>query len=193
MTPLDWQETPQKGSANPEQASASSSGNNPPVASSPALSRVEGSNPWFGIAIGLMGVIAGFAIGTWRNGVLSQVERQPRAAQRVAAPTAPVVVPRAWVPSGTGELIIKMTAELWKFTPNVVTLKQGEKVAFEITAVSGTHGFAVPGLSINETIIQGRTVRVNIPTDKTGTFDFRCSVQCGSGHNEMKGQVIIES
>jgi len=87
---------------------------------------------------------------------------------------------------------IKMTAELWKFTPNVVRVKQGEKVTLEITGVSGKHGFAIPALGINETIIQGNTASVVIPTDKTGTFDFRCSIQCGSGHNDMTGQIVIE-
>lgn len=93
----------------------------------------------------------------------------------------------------SGGRTIKMTAELWKFTPSIVLVKQGEKVTLEITGVSGTHGLSVPGLGINETIIQGNTVTVNIPTDKTGTFDFSCSIQCGSGHNDMTGQIIVES
>lgn len=93
----------------------------------------------------------------------------------------------------TGARTIKMTAELWKFTPNVVRVKQGENVTLEITGMSGTHGLSVPELGINETLIQGSTVSVKIPTDKTGTFDFRCSVQCGSGHNDMTGQIVIES
>ncbi|MBI5794609.1 thioredoxin domain-containing protein [Candidatus Uhrbacteria bacterium] len=96
------------------------------------------------------------------------------------------------VPSADARTI-KMTAELWKFTPTVVRVKQGEKVMLAITGVSGTHGLSVPGLGINETIIQGNTVSVAIPTDKTGTFDFRCSVQCGSGHNDMTGQIIVEA
>lgn len=97
----------------------------------------------------------------------------------------------AQVPT-TGARTIKMTAELWKFTPNIVKAKQGETVTLEITGVSGTHGFSVPELGINETIIQGNTVSVNIPTDKVGTFDFSCSIQCGSGHNDMTGQIVIE-
>lgn len=91
-----------------------------------------------------------------------------------------------------GTRTIKMTAELWKFTPNVVSVKQDEKVTLEITGVSGTHGLSVPELGINETIIQGSTVSVRIPTDKTGSFDFLCSIQCGSGHNDMTGQIIVE-
>lgn len=98
---------------------------------------------------------------------------------------------QAAAPSGTARTI-KMTAELWKFTPNVVRVEKGEDVTLEITGVSGTHGLSIPGFGINETIIQGNTVNVKIPTDKTGTFDFACSVQCGSGHNDMTGQIIVE-
>lgn len=98
----------------------------------------------------------------------------------------------AQAPSGNARTI-KMTAELWKFTPNVVTVKKGEQVTLEVTGVSGTHGIAIPGLGINETVIQGKTISINIPTDKTGTFDFRCSIQCGSGHSDMTGQIIIEA
>lgn len=96
-------------------------------------------------------------------------------------------------PAVGSDRTIKMTAELWKFTPNVVTVKQGEKVTLEVTGVSGTHGLAIPELGINETIIQGKTVTIDVPTDKTGTFDFRCSIQCGSGHSEMTGKIVIES
>ncbi len=99
---------------------------------------------------------------------------------------------QAAAPKGTAK-IIKMTAELWKFTPNVVRVKKGEQVTLEITGVSGTHGLSVPGLGLSETIIQGNTVSVTIPTDKAGTFDFACSIQCGSGHNDMTGQIIIET
>jgi protein-disulfide isomerase len=99
---------------------------------------------------------------------------------------------QAAAPSGTAKTI-KMTAELWKFTPNVVRVKQGEKVTLEVTGVSGTHGLSIPALGINETVIQGNTVRIDLPTDKVGTYDFLCSIQCGSGHSDMTGQIVIES
>ena len=87
--------------------------------------------------------------------------------------------------------VMTMTAELWKFTPSIIQVEQGESVTLEITGISGTHGFSVPDLGINATVIQGRTVSVTIPTDNPGTFDFRCSVPCGAGHQDMKGQIIV--
>ncbi|MBI2524047.1 cupredoxin domain-containing protein, partial [Candidatus Peregrinibacteria bacterium] len=94
--------------------------------------------------------------------------------QQSASPTpAPVTEPS---PQGR---VISVTAELWKFTPSVIQVKQSEDVILEITGISGTHGFSVPDLGINATIIQGQTVSVTLPTDRPGTFDFRCSVPCG--------------
>lgn len=86
---------------------------------------------------------------------------------------------------------IPITAELWKFTPSVVQAQQGEEVVLQITGVGGTHGFSAPDLGINATIIQGQTVTIPLPTDKAGTFDFRCSIPCGIGHQDMKGQIVV--
>lgn len=108
----------------------------------------------------------------------------PAASQQ--PPTAPQEEQTA--PQGRA---IPVTAELWKFTPNVIQAKQGEEIILQITGISGTHGFSVPELGINATIIQGQTVSVALPTDKPGTFDFRCSVPCGIGHQDMKGQIVI--
>ena len=147
-------------------------------------SSVNRSDPWFVISIVLLGLIAGFWLGKSRGMIRSVALSNPP--QQIAAP-----VPKA--PVVAKARTIKMTAELWKFTPNVIRVKQGENVTLAIAGVSGTHGISVPELGINATIIQGNTVSVNIPTGKTGIFDFSCSIQCGSGHSDMKGQIVIEA
>ncbi len=109
--------------------------------------------------------------------------------QQSALPTpAPVAMQAA--PQGR---VIAVTAELWKFTPNIIRAKQGEVVTLQITGVSGTHGFSVPDLGINQTIFMGKTVNIFLPTDQAGTFPFACSIQCGSGHNDMTGRIVIEN
>ena len=167
MTPLQWQELPQQAQ--------------PPGNRSSAVGK---SDPWFAISITLIGLIIGFWLGRSR-GVIRPIA--------LGNPPTQIAVPVPKAPALAKARTIKMTAALWKFTPNVVRIKQGEKVTLEITGVSGTHGLSVPGLGINETIIQGNTVSVTLPTDKTGTFNFRCSIQCGSGHADMKGQIVIET
>ena len=105
--------------------------------------------------------------------------------------TIPTPVPTAEQSAPQGR-IIPVTAELWKWTPNVIQAKKGEVVTLQVTGISGTHGFSVPDLGINQTIFMGNTVNIPLPTDRTGTFAFACSIQCGPGHNDMKGQIVIE-
>ncbi len=87
--------------------------------------------------------------------------------------------------------VVAITAANWKFSPNAITAKKGEKVQIVVTGVEGMHGFASPGLGINASIAAGQTVTIDLPTDKAGSFDFFCSVPCGSGHKDMKGTIII--
>ncbi|MBI2117621.1 cupredoxin domain-containing protein [Candidatus Peregrinibacteria bacterium] len=112
----------------------------------------------------------------------------PASSQQTTVPTSP---PPLTEPADEQGRIIPVTAELWKFTPNIIQVQQGEDVTLEITGISGTHGFSVPDLGINATIIQGQTVSVTLPTNRPGTFDFRCSVPCGAGHQDMKGQIVV--
>lgn len=88
--------------------------------------------------------------------------------------------------------VIPVTSENWKFTPNVITVKKGEKVQLQVTGISGTHGFAIPDLGINIPVAPGQTVTIDLPTDTVGTYAFFCSIPCGPGHFDMKGQVVIE-
>jgi len=87
--------------------------------------------------------------------------------------------------------IVAISVDNWKFTPNVITAKRGETVKVRLTGIAGTHGFAVPELGINTSIAAGKTVDVDLPTDAAGTFSFRCSIPCGSGHRDMTGTITI--
>lgn len=111
----------------------------------------------------------------------------PTSPQQSAIPT-PAPTAEQTAPQGR---VIPVTAELWKWTPNVIQAKQDEAVTLQITGISGTHGFSVPDLGISETIFTGKTVHISLPTGKAGTFNFACSIQCGSGHNDMKGRIVI--
>jgi len=67
----------------------------------------------------------------------------------------------------------------------------GEKVQLKITNVSGVHGLLVQDLGIDLKLAEGATGTVDLPTDKTGTFSFRCNTLCGEGHKDMTGTITI--
>ncbi len=88
--------------------------------------------------------------------------------------------------------VIEMSVTDWSFSPSSVTLKKGEKVTIRLKDVDGTHSLGIPDLGINVAINPGETKDIEIPTDKTGAFTFRCLIPCGPGHRDMVGTIVIE-
>ena len=90
------------------------------------------------------------------------------------------------------EKIIQVTAEKFKFTPAVIELKLGEPVVLELTTLDRKHGFQISDLNIDESIEPGKVTRVRISPAKAGTFLFHCDTFCGSGHEEMAGEIVVK-
>jgi heme/copper-type cytochrome/quinol oxidase subunit 2 len=90
------------------------------------------------------------------------------------------------------EKVIRVTAEKFKFTPGSIELKVGEAVVLELTSLDRKHGFQVPDLKIDEDVEPGKVTRVRIVPTRAGTFSFHCDVFCGSGHEEMAGEIVVK-
>jgi cytochrome c oxidase subunit II len=96
----------------------------------------------------------------------------------------------AAVPHGA-EQVVRMTAKKFEYTPSQITLKKVVPVVLEITALDRDHGFKVPELGVRADLKSGQVTRVRIVPDRTGTFEFRCDVFCGSGHEDMSGEIVV--
>ena len=96
----------------------------------------------------------------------------------------------AAVPDGA-EQVVRMTAKKFEYTPCQITLKKGVAVVLEITALDRDHGFKVPELGVRADLKSGQVTRVRIVPNRTGTFEFRCDVFCGSGHEDMSGEIVV--
>ncbi len=101
--------------------------------------------------------------------------------------------PAAGAAPESQERVIAVTAERFKFTPAVIELKVGETVVLEITSLDRKHGFQAPDLNVDETVEPGRVTRVRSVATRAGTFPFHCTVFCGSGHEEMAGEIVVKS
>jgi cytochrome c oxidase subunit II len=85
-----------------------------------------------------------------------------------------------------------MTAKNYEFDPDVITVKKGEKVRLFIAAMDHDHGFKIQGYDIDQELKKDSTATIEFTADKAGTFEFKCSVYCGSGHRKMKGKLVVE-
>ena len=87
---------------------------------------------------------------------------------------------------------INIIAKNFVFDPNIILVNKNDKVRLIVKSIDVTHGLAIPAYNINTNLEPGKTITVEFLADKTGEFDFFCSVFCGSGHREMKGKLIVK-
>ncbi len=85
-----------------------------------------------------------------------------------------------------------MIARQFEFEPNIIRVKKGDLVRIEITSEDVVHGFALPAFGINVPVRPEQTTVVEFVADKTGNFEFYCSIYCGAGHAQMRGTLIVE-
>ncbi len=86
---------------------------------------------------------------------------------------------------------IEVTAVQWEYTPDPITVNQGDFVRLRITSADVTHGFVLPEYGINERLEPESEVIVEFVADEAGEFDFWCNVPCGRGHSGMRGTLIV--
>ena len=92
-----------------------------------------------------------------------------------------------------GVRVVKIKARRFEFGPGTVVVKVGEKVRLEITSEDITHGIAIEDFGINQELKPGKMQAIIFTADKSGNHHFHCSVYCGSGHDDMHGELIVLS
>ncbi len=86
---------------------------------------------------------------------------------------------------------ITMIARKWEFTPNTLTLKKGQKVRLSISSVDVDHSFSLPAFNVDERLIAGQSTVIEFTPTSAGTFPFTCTVYCGAGHGDMRGEAVV--
>ncbi len=89
------------------------------------------------------------------------------------------------------EQVIRITAKRFEYTPNQITVKKGVPVVLEITSLDRDHGFKLGEFGLRADVAPGQVTRVRIVPNKAGRFPFHCDVFCGSGHEDMSGELVV--
>lgn len=83
----------------------------------------------------------------------------------------------------------------YRFVPGTIVVNKGDTVILRVTNADaeGSHGFSIPGYSIDKRGIQpGTTETFQFVADKSGIFGFACSeVGCTEDHNDQTGQLVV--
>jgi len=91
---------------------------------------------------------------------------------------------------------VYMTAVRSHFTPDIVRVKQGEKVHLHVTNVEqakdATHGFAIGSHDINLSLEPGEHSNVSFTAEEPGVYPLYCTEFCSALHLEMAGYLLVE-
>ena len=87
--------------------------------------------------------------------------------------------------------VVEMVAQRFKFTPNEIHLRRGERVVLAIQSLDFVHGMNMPDFGLRADLPPGQVTRIALQPMHSGTFDFLCDNFCGDGHETMHGHFIV--
>lgn len=97
--------------------------------------------------------------------------------------------------SPAGKVAVKeftVEGQPFSFTPNTITVKQGDTVTIVFKNIKGMHDFKIDEFDVaTKKAAEGESDTVQFLADKKGSFEYYCSV----GHHRamgMKGTLIVE-
>lgn len=94
--------------------------------------------------------------------------------------------------SSKPDVVIPVVMKKYAFVPAEIRVKKGQLVELDVSTADVQHGFYVPELGIREPIQPHKPARIVFRADRAGVFPMSCSIICGAGHDDMKGQIIVE-
>ena len=129
-------------------------------------------------------VIVAFGVHWMLYGGSSQQNTiEPEAMQ----PAAPLDIPDVLEFDGGRTLMVY--SRNGTFEPSTIRLRVGENASVQMMGIEGNHGIEIPAFAISQTLSEGEIALIQIPTNKPGTFEFFCHINCD---NSVAGTIVIE-
>jgi cytochrome c oxidase subunit 2 len=82
-------------------------------------------------------------------------------------------------------------ARMWVFEPSQIYIPVGSEVDFYVTSKDVVHGFNIAEKNINMMAIYGNINKTTVKFDKPGVYKITCHEYCGTGHQNMQAEVIV--
>ncbi|HJU12201.1 MAG TPA: cupredoxin domain-containing protein [Candidatus Binataceae bacterium] len=95
-------------------------------------------------------------------------------------------------PASAETQVIKISASKFHFTPDHITLVEGQPVKLQLTSTDRAHGFMIRPLQIDTDIKPGKVTEMTVTPATAGTFKAICDHYCGIGHSGMKMTVVVK-
>ncbi len=89
---------------------------------------------------------------------------------------------------------IEVIARQFEFEPSRIEVVEGDRVRLIVHSTDSPHGFEIKKFNVNKLIPRGGDkITIDFVASAAGTFPFLCSEECGEGHENMKGTLIVQA
>jgi cytochrome c oxidase subunit 2 len=88
---------------------------------------------------------------------------------------------------------VRLTGQIWSFTPNEIRVPAGSTVHFWATSKDVVHGLLVPRHNVNVMVLPGQIAHAQARFDTPGEYPIICHEYCGVAHHTMAGRIIVEA
>lgn len=92
---------------------------------------------------------------------------------------------------GAAQRIIEIKARKFFYKPHIIRVRRGDEITIRLISEDVQHGFFLDGYGVRTSAYPGQDGSVSFIADKTGRYNFRCSVTCGEFHPFMVGYLVV--
>jgi cytochrome c oxidase subunit 2 len=86
----------------------------------------------------------------------------------------------------------EVVAKRFTFEPSTIEVTQGDRVRLVVTSADGVHGVGIRKFKVNTLVPRGgKAVTIEFTASEAGTFPLMCSEECGDGHADMRGSLVV--
>ncbi|MFB6456868.1 hypothetical protein ACE38W_16470 [Chitinophaga sp. Hz27] len=82
-------------------------------------------------------------------------------------------------------------ARMWTFEPAVAYIPVGSDVDLFVTSHDVVHGFDIYNKNVNLMAVPGGVSKTTIHFDQPGVYKVVCHEYCGTGHQNMQAEIIV--
>ena len=88
--------------------------------------------------------------------------------------------------------VIDVLARRFAFEPALIEAAEGEHLRIVVRSGDGLHGFEIKKFKVSKEIPRGGDpVIIEFTPNEAGRFPIVCSLFCGDGHGDMKGELVV--
>ncbi len=84
-----------------------------------------------------------------------------------------------------------INAQMWSFEPSEMYFPVGSEVDFYLSSKDVVHGFHIAEKGINMMAVPGGINKTTTKFTEPGIYNIVCHEYCGSGHQHMMAEIII--